>query len=819
MPEPTNPGQPSDSATERGSPVNINTSGNVTVTRKNVSTGDVKDDQSEALSELSKSVSEQTKTMASLLAETKKEIEEIKKLHGGTEKSGKGFEELVKTMQSIAAQSGAGGGGEGGGGGDGGGDRGYSQFKAATKQWELMEEAGDIVSRTGIPAFEKFFDIFKTGAMTKFEQNMNRVNQAVFDFGERLADINGAARKTMGTVEEMFKAGQGGMIDITALYEDLGAGLMKNRDALNATFPVVQEFAEKQRMLIGTLGSNLEDVARSFKENREAAKAAFGDEFLERIPFAELNEIQTTMLEQQRRSGVKATDNEILTSQRAHTQMQLLKDISFATGKTVAEVIKLQEEEGMTLEELRANGLVSEQTKQNLQAQFLMFKSMGMEGLPQMMQDIAEAGGITRFKGQEGVAAMMAQGNNDALVKELYDISRSGQGGTNEGMQRMLEIASQMQGLEDQTAEVASDMRTEFSKQIAIASINATRVKTQQDALREKGLPAGLEALTKAQKDTEGGPGGTAQGWFNTLRETIENNLGGGGELAIALSYNTLALIANTGALFMKGGGGGVIKGALKGGGNLLKKIPGAAKLMGLMGLGGGAAAMNPATAAAAKNADKFTKGFNPTTTAGVDQATKATGKQTAKMAGKAGIKSILKKIPLVGLIAGLGFGIGRAMDGDWTGAGAEIASGAASLVPGIGTAASVGIDAALFASDLKKAQEDGVAGGPNPDSKGVAPSAGDKATVAPAGVRGGSTPAAPNANSVYVQLVAQTSHLSMLVGLMQQGNATRDTMLDTIGQGVMETPGKPTMAGNRRGRTRAIAAFTPLLYDGGPSA
>jgi hypothetical protein len=82
----------------------------------------------------------------------------------------------------------------------------------------------------------------------------------------------------------------------------------------------------------------------------------------------------------------------------------------------------------------------------------------------------------------------------------------------------------------------------------------------------------------------------------------------------------------------------------------------------------------------------------------------KATSKPTAKLtalqASKRVGKSFLKKLPLLGLVAGVGFGINRAWHGDWAGAGMEIASGAFSLVPGAGTAASVAIDVALLEKD-----------------------------------------------------------------------------------------------------------------------
>jgi hypothetical protein len=85
-----------------------------------------------------------------------------------------------------------------------------------------------------------------------------------------------------------------------------------------------------------------------------------------------------------------------------------------------------------------------------------------------------------------------------------------------------------------------------------------------------------------------------------------------------------------------------------------------------------------------------------------------------AGMLGKGFGKSLLKKIPGLGLIAGLGFGVGRAMDGDWLGALGEVGSGAASTIPGLGTLASTGIDAALMARDVSKGEDigDGVFGG-----------------------------------------------------------------------------------------------------------
>jgi len=101
--------------------------------------------------------------------------------------------------------------------------------------------------------------------------------------------------------------------------------------------------------------------------------------------------------------------------------------------------------------------------------------------------------------------------------------------------------------------------------------------------------------------------------------------------------------------------------------------------------------------------------------------ATSIAGKTVAKVVGKGVGKSLIKKVPLLGAVAGVAFGIERAMKGDWLGAIGEVASGVASTVPGVGTAVSTGIDAALIAKDVAGAEEGGIIPGiaSLPGSKG----------------------------------------------------------------------------------------------------
>ena len=87
------------------------------------------------------------------------------------------------------------------------------------------------------------------------------------------------------------------------------------------------------------------------------------------------------------------------------------------------------------------------------------------------------------------------------------------------------------------------------------------------------------------------------------------------------------------------------------------------------------------------------------------EQATKQATKSVAKMTGKAGMKSFMKKIPVIAGIAGIGFGIQRALEGDYLGAGLEITSGllgaVSPLTGGAGTGLSYAIDGFLLGRDL----------------------------------------------------------------------------------------------------------------------
>jgi hypothetical protein len=170
-----------------------------------------------------------------------------------------------------------------------------------------------------------------------------------------------------------------------------------------------------------------------------------------------------------------------------------------------------------------------------------------------------------------------------------------------------------------------------------------------------------------------------------------ENALEMGGDLSGNLAYQKSLLASGAG---MMGGGGRGGPGMGIGGKVLTKNILKAATKRG---------AARTGTRLGAAVGGKMLGGL------GARMGAKLGAKSVGKVAGSAIAKSLGKKIPLVGLGLGAIFAAQRAMQGDFVGAGLELASGAASTVPGIGTAGSIGIDAALAARDFAGMETGGI--------------------------------------------------------------------------------------------------------------
>tara|TARA_Y100000593_G_scaffold80904_1_gene151140 strand:+ start:575 stop:2689 length:2115 start_codon:yes stop_codon:yes gene_type:complete len=153
-------------------------------------------------------------------------------------------------------------------------------------------------------------------------------------------------------------------------------------------------------------------------------------------------------------------------------------------------------------------------------------------------------------------------------------------------------------------------------------------------------------------------------------------------------------------------------------------------------------------------------KGFSPA------KMSKMFKSQGTKTAGKGIMKGLGKKIPGIGLLLGAGLAYDQFFnEGDITGGFLELGSGIASLVPGIGTAVSTGLDAVSIARDMK------------------GDSAGMNATTTSAATPGGGTPGAPTVDlsTKSIEGMANSIVQEMQKGLKLEGKVVNRDQVNVM--------------------------------------
>ena len=233
---------------------------------------------------------------------------------------------------------------------------------------------------------------------------------------------------------------------------------------------------------------------------------------------------------------------------------------------------------------------------------------------------------------------------------------------TGEYLSKEARIAAFKAGRPEKTPEVGLDFSGGGNGGDIVSALNANTaaIVRMENAIREQ--TANDTQLANAEIQS-------SEAMFTRqLAAAKEAKMESGADLSSAITPDAAGGKAGGGGIMgmlggLLGGKGGGLLGGLKG----LKGLGGSLK--GLKGLGG-----------------------------------KLLGKGAAKGATKGllkgGLKMGIKKIPFLGLGAAALFAGQRALAGDFAGAGLELASGGASMLPGLGTAASLGIDAALMARD-----------------------------------------------------------------------------------------------------------------------
>lgn len=290
---------------------------------------------------------------------------------------------------------------------------------------------------------------------------------------------------------------------------------------------------------------------------------------------------------------------------------------------------------------------------------------------------IAKALGMNR----EELASSLVEQESLAKVAKEYNVSNLAQLKTDKDRISALQEAARQQGKTLTDAEAASILgKEELSRQLQNQS-------TQ-------------EAIAEASKETSLAMGQMVDALvgIGNLESSVQKIANAAQTIAIAMTaVMGLSLLGKFGKLLK------MFKGLSKSSKSIAKVFgkdtaKGAEKVTSAIMKGSGRKVSGAAAQAAVK--------------AGTATVAKTGGKSATKVAAKAGAKlggkTLLKRIPIIGSLVGVGFAVDRALKGDGAGALMELGSAGLGLLdlvaPGVGTGLSLAADAGIAARDLKRA-------------------------------------------------------------------------------------------------------------------
>jgi len=473
--------------------------------------------------------------------------------------------------------------------------------------------------------------------ITNFADAIQRATSSVVSF----SNVTDWAR---GRFSLALEASTSGIMSFGDAFLDLFPGLIRGGDNLVSTLKLTRSaLSDGLINPIGTMGDSLEGVSESLYQTRDTLRDQ-GVNAMSRLGFEEANEAMIQLFALERRRDVGANISSGMTQRNMARQLEYAQMIATNTGQTALEVLKANQERARQLSNLQAGGILGGPDGENFSNAMMAFRGAGMGGFEELIAGIARAGGdptLYLSQNSDFAQGLATTGKN----AEFYDLINAIRGGADPNT--IMQLAGRMGG----------------GNLTGIAG--STTIGEQMLGLSGE---AGLAKNYVPDEEPD---------WFISAFTWVKDawtNMGGSdAAMLVAVGANVTALWANTAALL----GGGI--------GGLMGRMGGLAKGAGRMAMGAGRSVI----------------GAGAGLLSGAGGMAMGAGRSVAGAAAGMGLKSLIKKIPIIGLIAGLGFAGGRALAGDWTGAALEAASGVAGTVPGLGTAASLGLDATLAARDM----------------------------------------------------------------------------------------------------------------------
>lgn len=358
---------PSEDQQSRGRSLNPGRSqqiNRVEVTRMDVQTGEIKELQTDLLSEICDCIDEQTVTLAKKLDQLQRElVRAMERQRKDAEKGGsaKGAADSMKKFDDSVKDS-------------------TETVKDGKKETKGFV-GGLQKAISGLDEF-RFSTILVAGAVTKmfhtFTENLELTKTSLFDLSDSITDTGALMREGRLTTIESFKA----------MREAIDRGAAP---------------------AIGVLGDTLQEVGFELVQFQKRAEEA-GFDFLQSMDFREMSSATIQMLDLQRRAGIQGGIRDASAEKSVFAQLTALRSISAFTGKTSDEIVKLTAEESRTFAELAASGSLNAQQVELFTGLHNFFKASGATNMATLMTEVADKGNIFLAAQQnDGIRQLIAQ--------------------------------------------------------------------------------------------------------------------------------------------------------------------------------------------------------------------------------------------------------------------------------------------------------------------------------------------------------------------------------------------------------------------------
>jgi len=345
---------PSEDQQSRGRSLNPGRSqqiNRVEVTRMDVQTGEIKELQTDLLSEICDCIDEQTVTLGKKLDQLQREI--VKGLERQRKDKAKGGGSDAKAQKAAIA---------------------------ALKKWTDEVDASTQATDEN------------TDSKKKAKKETEKLSKEMGGLRGRTVALFAIAKTAWEGFTENLDLAKTGLFDLSDSIKDIGALQLEGRLSTVESMKIMQRAIERGAApAIGALGSDMQEVGFELANFQERVRE-FGFDFETAMDFREMAVAQAQLVDLQRRASIQGSIRDAQTDKNAANQLSFLKDISAFSGKTLDALLDAHAADLLNLAELRAVGAINEQQEKTFGALIPLFAQTGAKPIADLITQVLNAG-------------------------------------------------------------------------------------------------------------------------------------------------------------------------------------------------------------------------------------------------------------------------------------------------------------------------------------------------------------------------------------------------------------------------------------------